>query len=163
MKAITFKVSRPDGNYGLHKIAETTFELGLGPCGRVVTNLSYTIAEGLLTVVQVSRLPEDVEKPPVDYSLKARLDADRKARYRTQIAPKVHTVTVGMLWWKREVEVHSLSLENAPGTLTDSERAELEAAFKAQGDAIDRWYKAHEIKKFVYKISDVHGRIVTTE
>ncbi|WYW02830.1 hypothetical protein Emajogi_00008 [Pseudomonas phage vB_PpuP-Emajogi] len=34
VKEVTFKVSRPDGQYGLHKLADTTFALGLGPCGR---------------------------------------------------------------------------------------------------------------------------------
>ncbi|WPH61314.1 hypothetical protein [Pseudomonas phage phiPst2111] len=29
VKEVTFKVSRPDGQYGLHKLADTTFALGL--------------------------------------------------------------------------------------------------------------------------------------
>lgn len=31
VKEVTFKVSRPDGQYGLHKLADTTFALGWVP------------------------------------------------------------------------------------------------------------------------------------
>ena len=50
-------------SFGLLKVKEVEFKLGLGPCGRHVTSLSHHITADLLTIVQVSRLPDDLEPP----------------------------------------------------------------------------------------------------
>jgi hypothetical protein len=44
---------------------ETVFELGMGPCGRVVEDLAYAVGDGLLVISQGSRGSE-----PDDYQLK---------------------------------------------------------------------------------------------
>ncbi|WPK27822.1 hypothetical protein [Pseudomonas phage phiPstE] len=54
VKEVTFKVSRPDGQYGLHKLADTTFALGLGPCGRWVQRLEVEVTDHLLRIRQHS-------------------------------------------------------------------------------------------------------------
>ncbi|MCO4372805.1 hypothetical protein MTR10_12390, partial [Staphylococcus agnetis] len=54
VKQVVFKVSRPDGQYGLHKIADTTFALGLGPCGRWVQRLEVVVTDALLRITQHS-------------------------------------------------------------------------------------------------------------
>ncbi|WYW04355.1 hypothetical protein Kurepalu2_00008 [Pseudomonas phage vB_PpuP-Kurepalu-2] len=159
---VKFNASWVDkGSYGLIKARDVEFGLGLGPCGRVVTHLAVEITADHLKVIQTSRLPEDVAPPAVDRTIKERLDADRRHR-RVYPGMKTIEVTTGFLWWKKTEEVAYPTLIEPKGLLTDAERDELNAAFEAQGKAYDAWYKAFEIKEFVYKMQDVHGRIVTT-
>lgn len=91
VKEVTFKVSRPDGQYGLHKLADTTFALGLGPCGRWVQHLEVEVTDHLLRIRQHST----------------------------------------------EFDITEVLLRKAN--------------------------EGYEIKEFIYKIADIHGRIVTTK
>lgn len=129
---LTFKVSHPDGQYGLHKIADTTFALGMGPCGRFVTELSVDITGSLLKVTQTSYVSEQPDPGDVLW--------DHHSLWADQYRPR---------WWGLcgdpvEYERHRLALQ------------ELSKAHKA-------WRDTCEIREFVYKVSDIHGRIVTTK
>lgn len=61
-KSIKFRASftQPD-TYGLAKVKEVVFSLGLGPCGRVVTKLDYEILGDLMVIRQTS-FPVDTSK-----------------------------------------------------------------------------------------------------
>lgn len=63
-KSVKFRASfvQPE-SFGLLKVKEVEFKLGLGPCGRHVTELSYSISGDLLTIVQRSREPDDLIGP----------------------------------------------------------------------------------------------------
>lgn len=128
---ISFKVSRPDGHYGLHKIVDTVFALGLGPCGRHVTRLDCVVTDGVMKIAQTSYAtaepdPEGTEEK----ALRAMRD-----HYRPR--------------WFGLVGDHDawVARDHALQDLYERHKA---------------WRETKEIKEFVYKIADVHGRIVTT-
>ncbi|WYW04209.1 hypothetical protein Kallioja_00011 [Pseudomonas phage vB_PpuP-Kallioja] len=84
VQRIKFHASFPEPErYGLMKVTEVVFKLGLGPCGKHVHNLAYEVTDNLLTITQ------------------------------------------------RATEL----------------------------DSVGHWFKRVEIKTFVYKLSDIHGRI----
>ncbi|WP_449640131.1 hypothetical protein [Pseudomonas sp.] len=54
-KRLKFRASFPQPeSYGLLKVTEVVFEHGLGPCGRIVTDLDYEVSETLLVIHQTS-------------------------------------------------------------------------------------------------------------
>jgi hypothetical protein len=171
VKAIKFSASWVDpGSYGLVKNRQVVFELGLGPCGRHVVDLAHTISEGLLTVTQWSRLPGELTPPDRSAALSAdhKLEMHRHASQGWEPVithygpPKV--VTAG--WWifkstftvrGPEELVHN---PNRPeGLLKPSEVIALQALVRDFWDSVRKWDEGVEIKTFVYKLSDVHGRI----
>lgn len=170
VKALKFNASWVDqGSYGLVKARTVVFELGLGPCGRHVTDLSHTINEGLLTVTQWSRDPEKLTPP--DYG--AALNAQHKVEVHNQVSrtyqPTVtvkgppRTCTSG--WWifkstmEYPHEVQVANPEKPEGLLEDSELASFKALATGYHDTVRVWEEGVEIKTFVYKMADIHGRI----
>lgn len=98
-KTLKFRASFAEpGSFGLIKVKEVTFTLGMGPCGRFVTELDWRFDQHYLVIEQTS-YPE---------------------------APKAASKE----WfdWLKDPDVTN-----------------------------------REIKTFVYKMSDVHGRITATE
>lgn len=130
VKSVTFKCSRPDGQYGLHKIAETTFELGLGPCGRFVTAIEATVTESLLRVVQFSTEFDTTE-------------VSRELRESSDIL-----MPSGRAWYRKD--------KLADAALVEWHKERYYRCLSIMRKARDNT----EIKEFIYKLSDVHGRIV---
>ncbi|ALO79968.1 hypothetical protein AU161_gp08 [Pseudomonas phage PPPL-1] len=129
-KSVTFKVSRPDGHYGLHKIQDTVFSLGLGPCGRWVTSIEATVTESLLKVVQFSTDIDTTEAEQEMRESTSVIFGSAPAYYRTE--KKLDAALV---------EFHK------------------ERYYRCR-DILKKARDRSEIKEFVYKFSDVHGRIV---
>lgn len=169
-KSIKFNASWVDpGSYGLVKARTVVFELGLGPCGRHVTELHHTINDGLLTVTQWSRDPEKLTPP--DYGVA--LNAQHKVETHNQVSRTYQpTVTVKGLprtstsgWWifKSTMEFHQEvqvpNPEKPEGLLEASELADLKALVTGYYDTVRVWEEGLEIKTFVYKMADIHGRI----
>lgn len=127
---IIFKCSKPDGAYGLHKITECTFKLGLGPCGRVVKKLTAEVTDILLTITQVSYATEE---PDADGWW-----SNNHRHFMDVYRPR---------WWgicKGNLELY------------EHHREALNAIHKRHKE----WRDGREDKRFIYKLSDIHGRIV---
>ncbi|QNJ57494.1 hypothetical protein [Pseudomonas phage PlaquesPlease] len=166
---ISFKVSRPDGTYGLFKLSETVFKLGLGPCGRHVTKLSVSVDRDFLRVTQWSRAADDLDPPPCPpnevYTKLARDECAMRNEpiIRLRLPPQVYYT--GFLWWKKRHVVNEPAPlpEKPKGALDPEERERLSEIIRDYKRAFAEWESRVEIKEFIYKISDVHGRIVTTK
>ncbi|AHZ94987.1 hypothetical protein phiPSA2_06 [Pseudomonas phage phiPSA2] len=133
VKEVTFKVSRPDGQYGLHKLADTTFALGLGPCGRWVQRLEVEVTDHLLRIRQHST-EFDITEVAAENSESERMIAYHQGRYP---------------WLKKELSADLLEFHK--------ER------FNTTKALLRKANEGYEIKEFIYKIADIHGRIVTTK
>ena len=158
--------------FGLVKVCEVEFTHGLGPCGRHVTDLRYEIADGLLTIKQWSRHPDDLGEPTEGSEARWLLEADnQKARLEGSYPGLIlttpdepRTFTTGFLWWRKTVVIPAEPLPEPPpkpGRLTTEQRTELRKQFSDYCKAHDKWVNAVEIKEFVYKLSDIQGRIET--
>lgn len=123
VKTVSFKVSRPDGQYGLHKIGDTTFELGLGPCGRWVERLEVVITDHLVRITQHS----------VGMDLKEVYRENRESAYAIR-----------------------------RGGLTADLKEYHQERYNVTCAILRKAREDYEIKEFVYKMGDIHGRIVTT-
>lgn len=170
-KSIKFNASWVDpGSYGLVKARTVVFELGLGPCGRHVTDLSHTINEGLLTVTQWSRDPEKLTAPCRNAAFAAEHKLERHQHASSGWEPMVtlrrpaETITSG--WWifKSTWTTHEKGIlmpnPNRPeGLLTAAEVVAERTIIKDFWDAVRDWDNDVEIKSFVYKMADIHGRI----
>lgn len=128
IKELTFKASKPDGAYGLHKIHEVTFKLGLGPCGRHVEKLSCEVSGSIVKVTQESYLNE---RPFQAFSAQVLEDQ------AWEFEPK---------WFGLRGD--KVAFEN------------LLAKAKLIRGRMKTWQDSVEIKEFIYKMSDIHGRIV---
>lgn len=110
------------------------YVLGLGPCGRVVTELRYSIDSSYLTVTQTSYpedAPEDVEEELVTLT-----------RRLLSVTGGYQSVDPGA---SRESWV-SVQKDRIDG---------LKAIHKARKNL-------KEIKEFIYKVQEITGRIETT-
>jgi hypothetical protein len=171
IKALKFRASWPDpGSYGLIKAREVIFELGLGPCGKHVLKLAYEVTEDLLTVTQTSRQPDDLEPPTEGLSAIYKLQKHELARRLQrpgQMVPRAgETSTSG--WWIFKSSFTPLTMvfeepEPHPDTLTMAEVIDLQVIEQAHKKAYQEWRDRLEVKTFVYKMSDVHGRIEATQ
>ncbi|WZX11471.1 hypothetical protein YZUPF006_000009 [Pseudomonas phage YZU-PF-006] len=167
---VSFKVSRPGGNYGLHKITETVFKLGLGPCGRHVLSLSAVVCEDFLRVTQHSRMPDDLE-PPASPTEAYRSIAEHECASRwfrpvlLTIKPEPEVYYTGFLWWRKKHirKADEPKPEARHGFLTPEELETHKATVRAYEKAVHEWENRKEIKEFIYKITDIHGRITITK
>lgn len=161
-----FRASWVDPNsYGLVKAKELTFELGLGPCGRHVVSLGVAITDDLLTIKQWSRSPELLHEPQCDAKWKLERHQRLERTYRPAVTLKRQELRVtGMLWWRKEEWVDVIETTHGDavkpeGLLEDSEVAELQDQIRKYYSAVTKWNDDLELKTFVYKMADVHGRI----
>lgn len=169
-KSVTFRASWVDpGSYGLVKAKELTFALGMGPCGRFVTSLRCEVSTESVLIEQCSQ-PDD--KPCPDYRLALYLREQVLRSERALKAAQVEHLTAQLLvrhgnwvgrWpFKRFISAPSVPFEFKPGRyLTDSEKDAIAAIIEDISTGQRDWHNRNEIKQFVYKMSDVHGRIVT--
>lgn len=172
IKAIKFSASWPEpGSYGLIKNRTVLFELGLGPCGKHVLKLAYEVDDHLLRVTQESRHPDDLEPPeaPMDAFFKRgkHLTAKRLSQRPPKLTYKAgEPVQIG--WWIFKMGTHTpLEMvveepEPNPDILTDEQLKELYKVLTEHNLAFQAWKDRLEVKHFVYKMSDVHGRIEAT-
>jgi hypothetical protein len=171
LKALKFRASWPDpGSYGLIKAREVIFELGLGPCGKHVLKLAYEVDEHLLKVTQTSRQPDDLE-PPTEglsaiYKLSRHEGAKRMQRPARMVPKAGETITYG--WWifKSSFTPLTMALEEPEphkDILTMAEVIDLQVIEQVHKKAYQEWKDRLEVKTFVYKMSDVHGRIEATQ
>jgi hypothetical protein len=169
LKALKFRASWPDpGSYGLIKAREVIFELG--PCGKHVLALAYEVDEHLLKVTQTSRQPDDLE-PPTEglsaiYKLQQHENAKRMQRPPRLVAKPGETTTSG--WWIFKSSFTPVVMgfeEQEPhkDILTMAEVIDLQVIEQAHRKAYQAWKDRLEVKTFVYKMSDVHGRIEATQ
>ncbi len=134
VKEVTFKVSRPDGQYGLHKLTDATFSLGLGPRGRWVQRLEVDVTDHLLRIRQHS----------------TGFDITEAARENSESRQLLEMSSGRYPWLKRD------ALDAA---LREYHQERLNVTREILRKANDDY----EIKEFIYKIADIHGRIVTTK
>lgn len=133
IKEVVFKVSRPDGQYGLHKLADTVFKLGMGPCGRWVENLEVGATGDLLRIKQTS-LPFDISEARREHWESKRACFGYREGY-AYVKPAL-----------------------IPADILEYHKERLNVIGKLIKEAED----GREIKEFIYKMADIHGRIVTT-
>ena len=174
-KSIKFHASIPQPeSYGLLKVCKVEFALGLGPCGRHVTELHHRIDGelGILTITQCSRAPDELEPPDntaaVSAQYKLRKD-DELLRDATRwdhirpvfyVQPERHIKYFRWGFWPVfEEVVEPPKTVVIDGALSLEERAELEKTISDYEAAKRDFWRGLETKKFVYKISDIHGRI----
>jgi hypothetical protein len=146
------------------------FELGLGPCGKHVLKLAYEVDEHLLKVTQTSRQPDDLEPPTEGLEACYKLSRHEQAK-RMQPAPRLvakagETTTSG--WWifKSTFTPVVMGFEEQDqhkDILTMAEVIDLQVIEQAYHKAWKAWKDRLEVKTFVYKMSDVHGRIEATQ
>jgi hypothetical protein len=173
-KSVKFHASIPQPeSYGLLKVSKVEFALGLGPCGRHVTELHHKIEGDLLTITQYSRLPDELEPPDSSAAVSARYklhaddallrDAKRWELNRSiyyDVAPERRIKYFRWGFWPVFEEViESPKTVVIDGALSFDERAELEKAISDHEAAMRVFWRGLETKKFVYKIADIHGRI----
>lgn len=165
-KSIKFRASWVDPNsYGLVKAKEITFEHGLGPCGRHVVSLAYEVTEELLTIRQWSRSPELLHEPQCHSQWKLDRHQRLERSYRPAVTLKRQEERVtGFLWWRKSewvdvIETTMGDREKPEGLLEDSEVETLKAEVREHWAAVQKWNDDLEVKTFVYKMADVHGRI----
>lgn len=135
LKALKFLCVLPQVR-GLH---ETTFKTGLGPCGRYVTELSYEIHSDLLVVSQTSY--------PEDYGHISKTGVTMMQNYFRD-ATRIRQHGFGNVQW-----------------MTPSEEQHAAARKRSEDmqEKVSELLKQSEIKEFVYKLTDVHGRIEATK
>ncbi|WYW04261.1 hypothetical protein Kompost2_00011 [Pseudomonas phage vB_PpuP-Kompost-2] len=171
-KSIKFRATFPKAeSYGLHQVKEVVFALGLGPCGKHVLRLEHTITEDLLTITQTSRHPDDLEEPGGVWSAKYKLERHERAvdqmmrdRPMARLYIPEYRVVSGFLWWAKYEEIKPEPLPEMPppeGLLEPAEKAALELELRELYKAHADWRDRLEVKTFVYKMTDVHGRIET--
>uniref|UniRef100_A0AAU6W306 Uncharacterized protein n=1 Tax=Pseudomonas phage Ghuch01 TaxID=3138535 RepID=A0AAU6W306_9CAUD len=153
ISAIRFRASWPEpGSYGLIKAREVEFKMGLGPCGRVVTHLAYTVSGELLTIKQTSYPPELADSRWLEErKFKASLPQD------IITGGEIIPVNLGLFGFRKSFLRSPVEIQRAE--ISESSKKilkEFEEHRKARRDAC-------EIKTFIYKMSDVHGRIVTEQ
>lgn len=110
------------------------YVLGLGPCGRVVTELRYSIDSSYLTVTQTSYpqdAPEDVEEELIS------------------LMKRLHDVRSGFL-----------SVD--PGDSRESWVSVQKDRIDGLRAILRAREKLKEIKQFTYKVQEITGRIETT-
>lgn len=135
-QSIKFRCSFPEPErYGLMKVAEVVFKLGLGPCGRWVTELSYEATDGLLKVTQTS-YPDNYES--------IRRTAERLFEDVTLDAKRIEKHGYG--------DVKTM-------TPTKDRHERKKERFHAISARAHELQDQVEIKEFVYKMADIHGRI----
>lgn len=151
IKAIRFRASWPDpGSYGLVKAREVEFKAGLGPCGRVVTHLSYTVSGELLTIKQTSFPPELADNRWLaEQKFKASLPKD-EVRGGELVSSRFGVFGRQFVWSPVEILKAEIS-ESSKEILNEFKKYR-----EARRDAC-------EVKTFIYKMADVHGRIVTEQ
>lgn len=128
VQSIKFRASfiQPE-TYGLAKVKEVEFKLGLGPCGRFVETLAFRVTDGLLVVTQTSYT---TPRPHPPFAGQDSLESAKECKPRwfgfagSQAAYDYH---MRLYEWIRM--------------------------------AIKEWRDTEEIKTFVYKMTDIHGRI----
>ncbi|WYW04453.1 hypothetical protein Mudajogi_00008 [Pseudomonas phage vB_PpuP-Mudajogi] len=139
IQAIEFRCSVPKENsYGLFQVTKTEFSKGDGPCGRHVLALYSNVTADLLTITQVT-IAEDV----TEQVAKFREGVERHQRDAKAITKHGYSSVMAMTPSQRDYEHQLVALENLSKEI-------VEKAGK------------REIKEFVYKMGDIHGRIVTT-
>ncbi|QZA71323.1 hypothetical protein ALEA_10 [Pseudomonas phage ALEA] len=121
--------------YGLSKCATVEFSRGLGPCGRWVSKLGYVVDRDLLRITQIS-FGIDLDAKADEFLKDIRKLNDEAKRIEKFGYGDVMAMTLS----QQEYEHRLVALENLG--------KECELAFR------DR-----EFKEFIYKMSDVHGRI----
>ena len=140
------------GSSGLIKAREVEFKLGLGPCGRVVVRLDFSVSEGLLTVTQTSLPPELAEnRYQAEKAFRASLPKDTVTGGEL-IASKGGLFGLGTVYGWSPVEVLKAEISESSKEILN----EFKKYREARQEAI-------EIKTFIYKMTDVHGRIVTEQ
>lgn len=110
------------------------YVLGLGPCGRVVTELCYSIDSSYLTVTQTS-YPQDAPEDVTEELF--------------ALTRKIHRVWVG-------AERVDPGVDGEQWEAVQKDRAEGLRALLAARE------KLKEIKQFTYKVQEITGRIETT-
>lgn len=172
-KSIKFHASVPQPeSYGLLKVCKIEFALGLGPCGRHVTELHHKIEGDLLTITQCSRLPDELEPPDGSAATSALFkirkddellaDAKRWDHIRPiyYVPPAQHIKYFRWGFWPVfEEVVEPPKTVVIDGALSLDERAALEKTITDYAAAKRAFWRGLETKQFVYKISDIHGRI----
>lgn len=169
VKSIKFRATFPKAeSFGLHQVKEVEFKLGLGPCGKHVLHLKHEIADDLLTITQWARNPDDLEEPTNStWAIQEKLERHAEARkdpihtYEVEVSP-AQVVERG--WW---IFKSSCTYGPIMKTIERPNRYLLEPSeVTALHDQITAIYKAHqewqdrlEVKTFVYKMADGHGRI----
>lgn len=137
--SVEFRCSVPKENsYGLLQVVKTEFQRGDGHCGRHVIALHVDITADLLKITQVS-VAEDVSESV----RKFREGVERHQRDVKSIQRHGYGCVMAMNPTQRDFEHQLVALEKLAKEI--SEKA-----------------GKREIKEFTYKMSDVHGRIVTT-
>lgn len=139
VQAIEFRCSVPQENsHGLIKVVKTEFAKGDGPCGRHVLALYVDISADLLKITQVT-IAEDA----TELITKFREGVERHQRDAKAITKHGYASVMAMTPSQRDYEHQLVALENLSKEI-------LEKTGK------------REVKEFVYKMGDIHGRIVTT-
>lgn len=133
---IKFHASFPEPErYGLMKVTEVVFTLGKGPCGRWVTNLTYEVQESFLKITQTS-YPDDFES----------IRRTAKRLFEDVVSDA------------KRIEKHGYGdLKTMTPTKDRHERK-----WERLRSVNARHHELHdqvEIKEFVYKLTDIHGRI----
>lgn len=127
-KRIKFHASFPEPErFGLMKVTEVVFKLGLGPCGRFVESLTHKVEDGLLTITQTSH---GTERPYPPYAGRDTFELAMANR------PRWFGLVGNGVAYHYNMHV-----------------------YESIRTAIKHWRDDTEIKEFVYKLSDIHGRI----
>ncbi|AUV61716.1 hypothetical protein HOS76_gp22 [Pseudomonas phage Henninger] len=169
--SVTFRASWVDpGSYGLVKAKELTFGLGLGPCGRFVTLLRCEVDEHFVKIEQWSQ-PDDQPFPECKHleRVQRMLERSRTEHLRQEKFYRDSCIFnpgywTGPWWNRKFVHMERQPFEFVPkrGEFFSAKEIELvDAILKDARESQWAWRKRNEIKQFVYKMSDVHGRIVT--
>jgi hypothetical protein len=167
-KSIKFRASWVDpGSYGLVKARECLFELGTGPCGKHVLKLDCEVTEDLLTITQTARHCNDLYEPQEGLAAVLKLDrherAKRDQRPGRMVPVAGESYTTGW-WifkttWSGPLMMRMEEPEPHKDILTLAEVVELQEAKAAYQKEYAAWRDRLEVKTFVYKMADVHGRI----
>lgn len=163
--------------HATHEVCE--FSLGLGPCGRVVTELTYSVSPEFLTITQKS-YPEEgpgdvsdelsklmrihnamstLEGPePKEWDLVAGHMVDPKNPNKPIPQVRNHNYLHEKAWYESSRRVLG------EASKVDREQTKDVILDRIEGlQALLEVYKASvEIKTFTYKISDILGRIEAT-
>lgn len=169
VQSIKIRASFPQPeSFGILRVKDVEFKLGLGPCGRHVTHLSHSIKDDLLTIVQESRLPDDLEGPDYGAYSKARRALEDDARLHRLnppvlfYVPKFEQVIKEYRWgfWPiyESVEIKPPEVV-VEGALTKEQEAAHRKTMDDYATELSAWRGRNEVKTFIYKIADIHGRI----
>lgn len=139
-ESVEFRCSVPrENSFGLLQVFKTEFKTGTGPCGRFVMGLKVEVTPELLRITQVSA-SEDIS----ELLERFRKGLEKHTRDAASIERHGFGSVMAMNPTERDFDHHLVDLENLATEIT-------EKAGK------------REIKEFIYKMSDIHGRIVTTK